>query len=162
MRDDAAGEGVAQEDVGIASEGEDAFLDAGAAGIVEADVGCAVLKCGVHELADFLGVGFGERAAEDGEVLSEDIDEAAMHQAIAGDEAIAIDDLLIHVEVAAAVADEFVEFFEGGLVEEEFDAFAGGEFAVFMLAFAAVGATAFFGGFVAAVYFVHAGVGHCW
>ena len=52
----------------------------------------------------FCGVGFRERAAEDGEVLGEDVDQAAVDAAIAGDEAVAGDDLLVHAEVAAAVA----------------------------------------------------------
>ena len=41
LRDDAAGERVAQEDVGVAGERDDAFLNARAAGIVEADDGRA-------------------------------------------------------------------------------------------------------------------------
>ena len=41
LRDDAAGEGVAQEDVGVAGERDDAFLNARAAGIVQADDGRA-------------------------------------------------------------------------------------------------------------------------
>ena len=34
---DAGGQRVAQEDVGVAAEADDAFLDAGAAGVVQAD-----------------------------------------------------------------------------------------------------------------------------
>ena len=41
LRDDAGGENVAQEDVGVAGERPHAFLNARAAGIVEADDGCA-------------------------------------------------------------------------------------------------------------------------
>ena len=43
LRDHAAGQRVAQEDIGIAGERHHAFLDARAAGIVEADDGRAVL-----------------------------------------------------------------------------------------------------------------------
>ena len=64
LRDDAAGERVAQEDIGVAGEREHALLDARAAGIVQADDGRAGLQREVHDLADLLRVGFGERAAE--------------------------------------------------------------------------------------------------
>src|SRR5206468_1050488 len=69
LRDDARGERVAQEDVGVAAERYDALLDARAARVVEADDGRAVLERQVHYLADLFGVRFGERATEHGEVL---------------------------------------------------------------------------------------------
>ena len=132
LRDDSAGEGVAEEDVGVAGEGDDAFLDAGAAGVVEADDGGADAEGGVHDLDDLGGVGLGEGAAEDGEVLGEDEDDAAVDAAVAGDEAVAGDSLVGHAEVGGSVGYEFVGLFEGALVEEEVDALAGGELAGFV------------------------------
>lgn len=82
-----------------------------------------------------------------------------MDEAVAGDEAVAVDDLFVHAEVAAVVADELVEFFEGPFVEEEMDALAGGEFAVGVLAGLALGATSGEGGGLSAAEFVEAG-GH--
>ena len=149
LRDDSAGEGVAEEDVGVAGEGDDAFLDAGAAGVVEADDGGADAEGGVHDLDDLGGVGLGERAAEDGEVLGEDEDDAALDAAVAGDEAVAGDSLVGHAEVGGSVGYEFVGLFEGAFVEEEVDALAGGELAGFGLAGAALGASALFGDGVA-------------
>ena len=70
LRHDAGGEGVAQEDVGVAAERDDALLDAGAAGVVEPDDRRAVPHGEVHHLADLVGVRLRERAAEDGEVLA--------------------------------------------------------------------------------------------
>ena len=78
LRHHARGQRVAQEDVGVAAERGDALLDARAAGVVEADDRRAVLHRQVHHLADLLGVGLGQRAAEDGEVLGEDVDQAAV------------------------------------------------------------------------------------
>src|SRR6185295_8368295 len=46
------GERVAQEDVGVAAQRGDAFLDARAARVVEPDDGRAVLERQVHHLAD--------------------------------------------------------------------------------------------------------------
>jgi hypothetical protein len=54
----------------------------------------------------------------------------------AGDETVSVDDLLIHAEVAAAVADQLVEFLEGAFVQQQFDALAGGELALLVLALA--------------------------
>src|ERR1022692_4036439 len=151
LRDHATGQRVAQEDIGVAAQRQHAFLNARAAGIVEADDGRAVLHGVVHDLTDFLRVGFRERAAEDGEVLRENVDEAAGDVAVAGDEAVAGDNLFIHAEVAAAMCDELVELFEGAFVEEQFDALAGGELALFVLAVLAVFAAALLGRGVAAV-----------
>ena len=114
----------------------------------------AVLEGEVHDLADFLRVGFRERAAEDGEVLREDVDQAAIDVAVAGDEAVAGDDLLVHAEVAAAMRDEFVDFFEGAFVEQQVDALARGELAFLVLAVAPFLAAALFGGLVARAQFL--------
>ncbi len=149
LRDDSAGQSVAEEDVGVAGEGDDALLNAGSAGVVEADDGSADAQGDVHDLDDLGGVGLGERAAEDGEVLREDEDDAAVDAAVAGDEAVAGDALLGHAEVGGAMGDELVGLLEGAFVEEEVDALAGGELAGFVLALAALGASALFGDGVA-------------
>ena len=99
----------------------------------------------VHDFGDFRGVGFGERAAEDGEVLREDVYQAAVDAAIAGDEAVAGRALRFHAEIVGVVADEFVELFEGAFVEQQVDAFAGAELALLVFALAALGAAAGFG-----------------
>ena len=145
LRHHPRGQGVAQEDVGVAAEGGDALLDARAAGVVEADDRRAHLHREVHDLADLLGVGLGEAAAEDREVLGEDVDETPVDAAVAGDDAVARDLLLGHAEVEAAVLDQLVELLEGALVEEELDALAGGELAFPVLALAPLGATPLLG-----------------
>ena len=66
------GEHVALEHLGIAGEAGDAFLDARAAAVVEADDRRADLHRHVHDLADLLRVALGQRAAEHGEILRED------------------------------------------------------------------------------------------
>ncbi len=75
-------------------------------------------------------VGLRERAAEDREVLSEEIDQPRIHRAVAADDAVAGDGRgLVHAEVAAAVGDEGVDLDERAGVEEQLDALAGGELA---------------------------------
>ncbi len=91
LRDDARGERVAKEDVGIATERGDAFLDPGAARIVEPDHRRPDLHRQVHDLADLGRVRLRQRAAEDGEVLAEDEDEPAIDRAVSGDDAVAED-----------------------------------------------------------------------
>ena len=99
LRHDAGRERVAQEDVGVAAERHDAFLDSRAAGIVEADDRRADLHREIHDLADLLGVRLGQRSAEHREVLAEDEDEPAVDRAVAGDDAVAEDELLVEPEV---------------------------------------------------------------
>ncbi len=48
---------------------------------------------------------------------------------MAGDDAVAGDDLLVHPEVAAAVRDELVDFLERAGVEQQIDALARGQLA---------------------------------
>ena len=135
LRDDAGGERVAQEDVGVAGERGDAFLDPRAARVVQADDRRADLHREVHHLADLRGVRLGERAAEDGEVLREDEDRAPVDADRAGDDAVARDRVAraVHAEVAAPVDDEGVDLLEGARVAEELDALARRELAGLVL-----------------------------
>ena len=95
--------------------------------------GDARLQGEVHQLADLVGVGARERAAEDREVLREDGDLAAVDLAPAGDDAVSENLLPIHVEVGAAVGDEAVGLDERARVAEQLDALAGGELAGLVL-----------------------------
>src|SRR5690606_19104442 len=96
----------------------------------------------VHDLADLLGVGFGKRAAKNGEVLAENVDLAAVDGAPTGDDAIAWDLLLGHAEIRRAVRDEHVEFFERAFVKQHFDALARRQLALGVLGVDAAGTTA--------------------
>ena len=104
------------------------------------DHGRAHLHREVHDLADLAGVRLGEAAAEDREVLGEDVHEAPVHASVAGHDAVAGHLLLGHAEVEAAVLDELVELLEGALVEQHQDALAGGELALAVLPLAPLGA----------------------
>ena len=53
---------------------------------------------------------------------------------MAGDDAVAWNELLRHAEVAAAVRDQLVDFLERAGIEEELDSLARGQFAGVMLA----------------------------
>ena len=162
LGDDARGEGVAEEDVGVAAERDHALLDAGAARVVEADHRRAVPHREVHDLADLLGVRLGERAAEDGEVLGEDVDQAAVDPALSGDDAVAGKLLLLQTEIGRAVGDEAVELDEAAFVEQEVQPLAGGELALLVLLGDPIRSPALFGEGLAVMEVVEefAGVGH--
>ena len=112
LGNDARGEDVPQEDVGIAGQAGHALLDPRPARVIEPDDGRAGLHGQVHDLDDLAGVGAGERAAEDGEVLGEDEDRPAVDPAVAGDDPVAVDSPLLHAEVPALVEDQLVHFLE--------------------------------------------------
>ena len=119
LRHDARRERVAEKDVRVAGEREHALLDARAAGVVEPDDRRAELHREIHDLHDLRGVGLRERSAEDGEVLREGEHLPAVHEAVAGDDAVAGHEMLVHPEIAAAVGDELVDLLEGAGVEEQ-------------------------------------------
>ena len=125
--------GVAAEDLAVLAEGDDALLDARAAGVEHADDRHAGLEREVHDLDDLLAGDLAERAAEDGEVLAVDGDLAAVDGAGSGDDRVAVRALLLHAEGVGAVAHELVEFDEGAVVEQLLDALARGLLALGVL-----------------------------
>ena len=64
---------------------------------------------------------------------------------MAGDDAVAGDDLLRHAEVEASMGDEFVDFLEAAWIEQQLDAFARGELAGVVLPAPTILAAAQFG-----------------
>src|SRR5207247_6738025 len=102
----------------------DALLDTWAARVVQADDRRAGLYREVHYLADLLGVRLREGPAEDGEVLREDIDGAAVDPAEAGDDAVAHDPLVVRYELCRPRENERVELREGSFVEHQIDPLA--------------------------------------
>ena len=129
LRHDARRQRIAKENLGVAGEREDAFLNARAARVVQADNRRAHLDREIHDLHDFGGVGFGQRSAKDGEILCERVDGTSVYAAVTGDDAVARDDLVGHPEIEAAMGDELVDFFERIRIEQQLDALAGGQLA---------------------------------
>src|SRR5260370_30352644 len=118
LRDNSAGRRVAQKNIRVPRERSNAFLNPRASGIVEPYDGGSGTHGQVHDLADFLRVGFGERTAENRKVLRENVDQAAIDTAEAGDKAIAGGTLLLHPKINAAVTDKFVELFKTAFVQQ--------------------------------------------
>ena len=104
--------------------------------------GAPDLRGEIHDLADLLGEGPRQAPAEDGEILGEAEDLAALDLAVAGDHAVAEYLLLLHPEVGAAVRHELVDLDEAAGVEEQLDALARRQLAGGVLALDAGGAAA--------------------
>ena len=129
LRDDSRRQRVAEENVGVAPQRHDALLDARASRVVEAHQRRPVLQRHLLHLDDLLGVGFAEGAAEDGEVLGEDVHQASADRAPAGDHAVAQNLLVGQAEFVAPMGDEAVQLDERLLVEEEVQPLPGRELA---------------------------------
>ena len=125
--------GVAAEDLAVHAQRRHALLDAGAAGVVDADDRAAGLQREVHHLDDLLAVDLAQRAAEDGEVLGEHGDRAAVDGAVAGDHAVAVRAVVLQAEVGRAVPGELVQLDERALVEQQFDPLTGRQLALGVL-----------------------------
>src|SRR6185503_8773188 len=117
-------ERVAQKNLGVTAEGNDAFLDARAAGVVETDDRRPVAHRQVHDLADLLGERLGQRTAEHREILREHVDEPSVDSTVAGHDAVAVILLLIQTEIARAVDHKAIELDERTFVEEKVEALA--------------------------------------
>jgi hypothetical protein len=103
------------------------------------------MSINVHHLHDLRGVRLGQRPAEYGEVLCERIDLTAIDAPVAGYDAVARHDLIVHAEIATAMRDELVELLERAGVEQQVDALARGQLAGVMLSLEAVFPAAEFG-----------------
>ncbi len=132
LRHETAGVAGLAEQVAVLGQCGDAFLDARAAGIDERDDRHFEVERLVHETADLASLGDAQRAAFDGEVLRVDGHLASEHLAEAGDDRRA---RAAAVDVAAAESSDFLE--RAG-VEQQVEAFAGGQLAFDVLAFAGV------------------------
>ena len=122
LRHHAAGHGVAQEDVGIAAQGDHTFLDAGTTGIIQADHGSTDLQRVVEQLDDLLGVHFAQRATKDRKVLRKHTDRASMDRSEPCDHAITKGALFLQTEPRGPVARQHIQFGERTGVEQHVDA----------------------------------------
>ena len=118
LRNHATGKRVAEKNIGVTRERGDAFLNASAAGVVEADDGSTRTHGQIHDLADFARVGFRERAAKNSKVLRKHVNEASIDVPKPRDEAIAGRALLLHPKIDAAVPDKLVQLFKRAFVEQ--------------------------------------------
>ena len=103
------------------------YLNPGSAGVVESDNRSPDEDRLVHHLANLLGVGHGQGAAEHREVLAEDVGPPAVDEPVAGDHRVPGDLLLLHPEVGAGVLHEHVVLHEGPRVQQHGDPLPGSQ-----------------------------------
>ena len=121
------------EDVGVAGQGDDAFLNPRPARVVYADDRTPRGDGEVHDLADLLRIHLAQRAAENGEVLGKDADLAPRDLAVAGYYPVPKGLVLLETKVVGAVNPVAVQLYESVLVEQQLDAIAGRQLAPFAL-----------------------------
>ena len=126
LRHDSGRQDVAQEDVGVATQRHDTFLDPRATRIVEPDDRCTDFHRQVHDLADLLGVRLRQRSTEDREILAEDEDRPTIDETVSGDDAVAEEGF---GRGRVAVRDERVQLDERSRVEQQVETFARGQLA---------------------------------
>jgi hypothetical protein len=122
------------EDAAVGGERHHPLLDTGATPVIEADDWCAHRLGQVHDLVDLLGIDLAQRAAEEGEVLGEHEDLAAVDRAPAGDHSVGQGPVVLDPEAVGPMAGEHVELDERARVEQPLETFADGELAPLVLA----------------------------
>src|SRR5258708_14109596 len=111
---------VPVKDLAIQAQRDHAFLDPGAAAVVNADHRAAALQRVIHDLDDLLAVYLAERTAVDSEVLAEHADRPAVDGAVAGNDAVAIRPVLRHPEAGSPSPGTLIEFGEGTWTQHPF------------------------------------------
>jgi len=86
LRHNAGSQRVAHKYLAVSRQAGNAFLDARATGVGDADDGRTVAHGHVHDLADLFSSDFRQRPAEDGEVLGVEVDSAAVDLTVARDD----------------------------------------------------------------------------
>src|SRR5690606_30475842 len=111
----------------------DTFLDAGAAGVLEADDRSPHLQAHVHDLADLVRHRCAETASEDGEILAIHQDGPPGDGPVAGEHRVSQGAFVFDPETLCLVTNEQIDLVEGTVVEEGLDAFSSGQLALFVL-----------------------------
>jgi hypothetical protein len=83
----------------------------------------------IEQATNFFGVRFAQRSTEHGKVLRENVNESSIDRAIAGDDTIAIKGLLVRAETGRAGRNKDAQFLKRSFVQQQLDAFPGGQFA---------------------------------
>ncbi len=109
---------VAQEDICVATQANHPFLDSRTTGVVDAD-NRRTVACGhVHDLAYLLRVDLAQTAAENGEILAEDVNQAPVDGAPTGDDAVTQDAPFTHIKIGLPVHNKCIDLAKRSLVEK--------------------------------------------
>ena len=129
------GSGIAEEDLAVAFQTVQTFLDAGTAGIIHADYVSDDLAGILKDLADLIGLNFAHGAADNGKILGISVDDAAVYLAVAANNTITGEVLLFLAKVVAAMDNEGINLNKGVGIEQGLETLTSGQFALLMLLF---------------------------
>eukprot|EP00961_Rhodomonas_salina_P265766 3592379-Rhodomonas_salina.1 len=121
---------------GSRSEGArclEAYLDASATRIVQANDRDSHEHRLVHNLLDLKRLRFGQAAAEHSEVLAENEDRSRVDGALTGYNRVTGILLFLHTELEASVLEQLVVFEERALIQHDFNSLSGSKLALLML-----------------------------
>ena len=141
LGDDSRGNRIAVEYLAVAGERIDAFLNACAARIAEADVWLARAKREVHHLADFFRMHFAEAAGAGREILRKRENLASIYISETGDDSVSRHIDFIYAEKSPPVFHKHVKFTEGAGIKEIVHTITGGHLPAFKLLGHSFGAT---------------------
>ena len=125
LRDDTRCTNVAEENFSIGAQRCYTFLNPSATRVVHANNGTPSLERHVKDLANLETVHFPQRAPVDGEILSKGKHLAAVDGSVAGDHAIAWNDVLVHIEVSTAMFDQRVNLLKTTVIKQQFESLTG-------------------------------------
>ena len=120
---------MALEDVGITAQRGHALFNARAAAVVDEHKRAFHVDRHIHDAADFLGMIFAQRAADDREILGRRADRPPVHPAIADDHAVARHAPLVHAEIVDARFHQFPDFHKRVRVKQQRQPLPRGQFA---------------------------------
>ena len=117
LRDDARCSRIIHENASKARQGINTFLDAGTAGIIDADDRRPHLQGHFLHLGNLVGMHFAKGTAFDGKIFGVGEDQTAADRTVAGNDAVAGDFLFLHVEIHTAMMDELPHFGEAAFIK---------------------------------------------
>ena len=135
LRNNAGCNGVAPEDLAVARECIDSFLNTSSAGIVQAYARCTDFESQFIYVNDLCSVHFTKGAAFNGEVLSECKYQSSINSAVTCYNAFAREIFLFLAEVVAAGFYEGIDFNESAFIKQKSESFTSSQFAFCMLFF---------------------------
>ena len=106
-----------------------ALFNARAAAVVDEHKRAFHVDRHIHDAADFLGMIFAQRAANDREILGRRADRPPVHPAIADDHAVARHAPLVHAEIVDARFHQFPDFHKRVRVKQQRQPLPRGQFA---------------------------------
>ena len=117
LRNNTGCAGVFEEDLAIAAQSVNSFLDTSTAGIIQANARSTHFESKALYFNDFVSMHFAEGAAFNGEVLSEYINQTAVNSAVTGGYTFAREFFFVLAEVGATMAYETIQFNEATFVK---------------------------------------------